>query len=175
LPTLSIEPVALRYQNVYGPGQSLNNPYTGILSIFSSLIRQGKEVNIFEDGLESRDFVYVEDVVAATYMAAVSRSAPGRIFNVGSGTATTVLDVVASLANAYGRDVRTRVSGSFRVGDIRHNVADVASIETAIGFRARVPFAEGVQRFAEWAATQPLTQDAYQQSLDEMATRNLLK
>ncbi|MDO8381399.1 MAG: NAD-dependent epimerase/dehydratase family protein [Microbacterium sp.] len=174
-PTLGIEPVSLRYQNVYGPGQSLNNPYTGILSIFSSLIRQGKEVNIFEDGLESRDFVYVDDVVEATYMTAVSPAAAGQIFNVGSGTATTVLDVVAALSEAYGRAAKTRVSGSFRIGDIRHNVADVSAIEAAVGFRARVPFPEGVRRFAAWAAEQPLTEDMYQRSLDEMAARNLLK
>ena len=75
-PTIGIEAVALRYQNVYGPGQSLKNPYTGILSIFSTLIRQGKEINIFEDGLESRDFVYIDDVVEATFSRHACRRPP---------------------------------------------------------------------------------------------------
>src|SRR3546814_16680615 len=101
-PTIGVEPVALRYQNVYGPGQSLRNPYTGILSIFSTLIRQGKEINIFEDGLESRDFVYIDDVAEATLLYAILPAAAGNVFNVGSGVATTVREVVDALFTAYG-------------------------------------------------------------------------
>ena len=89
-PTIGIESTSVRYQNVYGPGQSLKNPYTGILSIFSTLIRQGKEINIFEDGEESRDFVYIDDVIEATYLAATHPAAAGEVFNVGSGVGTTV-------------------------------------------------------------------------------------
>ncbi|KAA9085090.1 NAD-dependent epimerase/dehydratase family protein [Microbacterium radiodurans] len=174
-PTIGIEPVALRYQNVYGPGQSLKNPYTGILSIFSTLIRQGKEINIFEDGLESRDFVYIDDVVEATYLATTSPAAAGGVFNVGSGVATTVLDVVEALTEAYGRDIPTRVSGNYRLGDIRHNVADTTRLREVLGFTPSVPFAEGVKRFAEWVLTEPVEGDNYQKSLDEMAAKNLLK
>lgn len=174
-PTIGIEPVALRYQNVYGPGQSLKNPYTGILSIFSTLIRQGKEINIFEDGLESRDFVYIDDVVEATYLATTSPAAAGGIFNVGSGVATTVLDVVDALIEAYGRDVPTRVSGNYRLGDIRHNVADTARLRERLGFTPSVPFSVGVKEFAEWVLTEPVEGDSYQKSLDEMAAKNLLK
>lgn len=174
-PTIGIEPVALRYQNVYGPGQSLKNPYTGILSIFSTLIRQGKEINIFEDGLESRDFVYIDDVVEATYLATTAPSAAGGVFNVGSGVATTVLDVVDALIKAYGRDVPTRVSGNYRLGDIRHNVADTTRLREVLGFTPSVPFSEGVKQFAEWVLTEPVEGDSYQKSLDEMAAKNLLK
>lgn len=175
VPTLGKEATSVRYQNVYGPGQSLKNPYTGILSIFSTLIRQGKEINIFEDGEESRDFVYIDDVVEATFLAATHADAAGQIFNVGSGVATTVNEVVAALFEAYGREVPTRISGNYRLGDIRHNVADTSRIEKVLGFTPRVSFREGVSAFAEWVLTEPLEEDGYQKSLDEMSERNLLK
>lgn len=174
-PTLGIEGVGLRYQNVYGPGQSLTNPYTGILSIFSSLIRQGKEINIFEDGLESRDFVYIDDVVDATVRALGESAAAGRVYNIGSGAASTVLDVVAALAAAFDTPVAHRVSGNFRSGDIRHNVADISRARDELGFSPAVTFETGVQRFVEWVLSEPLQDDAYERSLDEMAARRLLR
>ncbi|SIN70429.1 NAD-dependent epimerase/dehydratase family protein [Agromyces cerinus] len=174
-PTIGVEPVALRYQNVYGPGQSLKNPYTGILSIFSTLIRQGKPINIFEDGLESRDFVYIDDVVNATYLAATVPGAASQIINVGSGVATTVSDVVAALFSAFGREVPTTVSGNYRLGDIRHNFADTSRAAEMLGVSATVDFDEGVRRFVDWVLTEPVEGDNYQKSLDEMASRNLLK
>lgn len=174
-PTIGIEPVSLRYQNVYGPGQSLKNPYTGILSIFSTLIRQGKEINIFEDGQESRDFVYIDDVVEATYLAATAPAAAAGIFNVGSGVATTVEEVVDALFEAYDTRVPTRVTGNYRLGDIRHNIADTTRLREVLGFEPAVAFREGVARFAKWVLTEPIEEDAYQRSLDEMAQRNLLK
>lgn len=174
-PTVGVEPVALRYQNVYGPGQSLKNPYTGILSIFSTLIRQGKEISIFEDGLESRDFVYIDDVVEATFLATTRAQAAGHVFNVGSGVATTVHDVVSALFAAYGTEVPTRVSGNYRLGDIRHNVADTTRLREVLGFAPRTDFADGVRAFAAWVLTEPVEGDSYQRSLDEMAARNLLK
>lgn len=174
-PTIGIEPVSLRYQNVYGPGQSLKNPYTGILSIFSTLIRQGKEINIFEDGLESRDFVYIDDVVEATFRAATMADAAGGVFNVGSGVATTVDEVVAALFAAFGAEVPTRVSGNYRLGDIRHNIADTTRLREVLGYVPRVGFRDGVARFVEWVLGEPVERDAYQRSLDEMAARNLLK
>jgi dTDP-L-rhamnose 4-epimerase len=174
-PTIGVEPVSVRYQNVYGPGQSLKNPYTGILSIFSTLIRQGKEINIFEDGEESRDFVYIDDVVEATFLAATESAAAGEILNVGSGVGTTVNEVVAALFAALGREVPTRISGNYRLGDIRHNIADTSRMTQVLGFTPQVAFRDGVAAFAEWVLTEPIEQDAYQRSLDEMAQRNLLK
>ena len=174
-PTVGIEPVSLRYQNVYGPGQSLKNPYTGILSIFSTLIRQGKDINIFEDGLESRDFVYIDDVVEATFLASTHQDAPGGVFNVGSGVATTVNDVVEALFTAFDTRVPTRISGNYRLGDIRHNIADTTRLREVLGFVPRVSFGDGVARFVAWVLTEPVEGDSYQRSLDEMASRNLLK
>lgn len=174
-PTIGIEPVSLRYQNVYGPGQSLKNPYTGILSIFSTLIRQGKAINIFEDGRETRDFVYIDDVVEATYLGATHPDAAGGIFNVGSGVATSVTEVVDALFAAFGADVPTRISGNYRLGDIRHNVADTTRLREVLGFTPEVPFSHGVKHFVDWVKSEPVEGDSYQKSLDEMASRNLLK
>lgn len=174
-PTIGKEGVSVRYQNVYGPGQSLKNPYTGILSIFSTLIRQGKDINIFEDGEESRDFVYIDDVVEATYLASTDARAAGKTFNVGSGVATTVNEVVAALFEAFDREVPTHISGNYRLGDIRHNVADTRHLEEVLGFSPRVGFREGVRAFAEWVQSEPIEEDGYQRSLDEMSRRNLLK
>jgi len=174
-PTIGVEPVSLRYQNVYGPGQSLKNPYTGILSIFSTLIRQGKPINIFEDGLESRDFVYIDDVVEATFRASTLPEAAGGVFNVGSGVATTVNEVVEALFEAFGARVPATVTGNYRLGDIRHNIADTTRLREILGFQPAVAFRDGVARFAEWVLTEPVEGDSYQRSLDEMAARRLLK
>ncbi|MGO1265012.1 MAG: NAD-dependent epimerase/dehydratase family protein [Microbacterium gubbeenense] len=174
-PTIGLEATSVRYQNVYGPGQSLKNPYTGILSIFSTLIRQGKEINIFEDGEESRDFVYIDDVVEATFLAATRAAAAGEVFNVGSGVGTTVNEVVSALFAGLGRSVPTRISGNYRLGDIRHNIADTNRLTRLLDFTPAVAFRDGVAAFAQWVLTEPVEQDSYQRSLDEMAKRNLLK
>lgn len=174
-PAIGVEAVSLRYQNVFGPGQSLKNPYTGILSIFSTLIRQGRPINIFEDGLESRDFVYIDDVVDATYLACVTPGITGSVLNVGSGVKTTVTDVVEALFRAFRTTVPVTVSGNFRLGDIRHNVADTSRIRDVLGFSARVSFDEGIERFAAWVLGEPLEEGSYERSLAEMSARNLLK
>ena len=172
---IGVEAVSLRYQNVYGPGQSLKNPYTGILSIFSTLIRQGKAINIFEDGQESRDFVFIDDVVEATYLACVTPGASGSVMNIGSGVPTTVTEVVDALFRAFGTTVPVTVSGNFRVGDIRHNIADMTRSHDVLGFTSRVGFDEGIERFVAWVLSEPLEEDGYERSLEEMAVRNLLK
>ena len=174
-PLLGIEPIALRYQNVYGPGQSLTNPYTGILSIFSNLIMQDRSINVFEDGLESRDFVYIDDVINATLLAIENDNAPGHVFNVGSGVPTNVLTVVENLKKAFGKDTATRVTGDFRLGDIRHNFADLTKISSCLGYQPKIEFATGIQRFAAWAATQGPKESAYEKSLAEMKERGLMR
>ena len=174
-PTTGIEPVALRYQNVYGPGQSLSNPYTGILSIFSNIIMQGGEINIFEDGQESRDFVFIDDVVNATCRAIELPAAAGQVFNVGSGVRTSVLEVVRQLKAAYRADTVSRVTGAFRLGDIRHNSADLTRIRAVLGFEPSVSFAEGIQKFAHWAAGQGPKNSDYERSLAELRERGLMQ
>lgn len=171
---IGIQGIALRYQNVYGPGQSLKNPYTGILSIFSTLLLQGKGVNIFEDGRETRDFVFIDDVVSAT-IAAIDSDVSGQAFNVGTGEATNVITVAKALKEAYGKGGEITISGNYRIGDIRHNFADLRRAEEALGYRPVVTFAEGVKRFAAWVVTQEIEDSGYQRSVDEMRSKGLLK
>ena len=116
--SLGISAVALRYQNVYGPGQSLSNPYTGILSIFSTRILNNNPINIFEDGKESRDFVFINDVVNATVLAIQDKKLKSCSLNVGSGVSTTVQTVADSLKKLFQSDVEINVSGNYRLGDI---------------------------------------------------------
>lgn len=171
---LGIGAVALRYQNVYGPGQSLKNPYTGILSIFSTLLLQGKDVNIFEDGKESRDFVFIDDVVTAT-IAAIDSDVTGRAYNVGTGETTDVVTVAQSLKSNYGCGGELRISGNFRIGDIRHNIADLSRIKQDLGFVPQISFAEGVRAFSRWVETQEITDSGYERSVNELRAKGLLK
>jgi dTDP-L-rhamnose 4-epimerase len=173
--SLGIAAVAFRYQNVYGPGQSLSNPYTGILSIFSTRIRNGNDIVIFEDGLESRDFVYIDDVVDATIRGLEMQQANHQVFNVGSGVRTDVMTVAETLVRAYGASVPVRISGNFRVGDIRDNFADLSRISNALGFVPRMSFAAGIAKFAAWVERQAVGPDGYERSIEEIRARGLYK
>ncbi len=172
---LGIPSVAFRYQNVYGPGQSLNNPYTGILSIFSTRILGGKDINIFEDGTESRDFVYIDDVVEATILGIERDSANFESFNVGTGIQTSVIEVAEELMSNYKKEVPIHITGQFRKGDIRHNVADMQKTESLLGFHAKVTFKEGMRNFTNWVEKQTIMSDQYESSLEEMRSKGLLK
>lgn len=171
---LGIPSVALRYQNVFGPGQSLQNPYTGILAIFSSLARKRKTIRIFEDGVESRDFVYIDDVVAAT-RACVSLPLEGcHALNVGSGQRTSVLHVANAINEFHGGASKITISGDFREGDIRHGLADLTKVEAVLHYSPRWSFNEGLRRFLEWAMDSAPEESGYERSLVEMKERGLL-
>lgn len=173
--SLGIGATALRYQNVYGPGQSLSNPYTGILSIFSTRIKNGNGINIFEDGLESRDFVFIDDIVAATTAALLKDEANDQVFGIGSGIATDVLTVANALVAYYGIDVPIKVTGAFRIGDIRHNYADLTKAGKLLDFAPGVDFNTGIGRFAAWVNQQEVQVDSYETSIAEMKKRGLYK
>lgn len=174
-PNIGIAPVAFRYQNVYGPGQSLLNPYTGILSIFSSLILSGKKLNIFEDGLESRDFVYISDVVDATILGLENEKANGEVFNVGTGVSTTVLEVAETLYHNYNEKSNYIISGNFRLGDIRHNYADLAKINSMLGFVPRYSFEQGSKYFCDWVLLQNIEDNSFEKSIGLMKDKGLFK
>ncbi|MEP6803977.1 MAG: NAD-dependent epimerase/dehydratase family protein [Flavobacterium sp.] len=174
-PTLGIAAVGFRYQNVYGPGQSLSNPYTGILSIFSTQIRNNNPIQIFEDGKETRDFVFIDDVVDATILGIEKEEANGHVFNVGTGVATDVLEVANSLIKAYNINVPVTVTGRFRLGDIRHNYADLTKIKEYLGFEPKVCFKEGIEKFSSWVLKQEIQEDKLSKSLEEMKKKGLLK
>lgn len=173
--TRGINGFGLRYQNVYGPGQSLKNPYTGILAVFSNLARQNLAIDIYEDGLESRDFVYIDDVVEATVRSIYY---PGQFvgaLNVGSGQATSVMTVAQEIKAFFKSEITIGVTGAFRMGDIRHSIADVTKIERLLGFVPGVPFKQGMTNFLGWAAGQaPEDKAAYLRSVGELAARGLM-
>lgn len=173
--SLGIESVSFRYQNVYGPGQSLSNPYTGILSIFSTRIKNGNGINIFEDGLETRDFVYIDDVVDATILGMNVPGISGNAFNIGTGIATDVLTVANTLKEFYGIEVPITISGNYRLGDIRHNYADISKARKLLGFEPKWSFKKGIEQFCRWVDAQPIQEDKYDSSIEEMKNKGLYK
>lgn len=171
-----ISAFALRYQNVYGPGQSLKNPYTGILAIFSNQARLNQPIYIFEDGQESRDFVYIDDVVDATWRCILPVTNGIEALNVGSGEKSTVLQVANEIANYFGSTSTIRVNGAFREGDIRHNIADLDKVRSLIGYEPQWKFAQGIKRFLDWAKNEEIDVNTkkYEKSLTEMKMRGLM-
>jgi dTDP-L-rhamnose 4-epimerase len=165
--------VALRFQNVYGERQSLKNPYTGILSIFSNRMRQGLPINIFEDGRESRDFIHVRDVVRAIRKSLDSDLPPFTVANVGSGLATSVLDIATLLRQFLGSGSELKVSGDFRLGDIRHCYADLGLAKSLLGFVPSVSLEVGLQAFCKWVETQPIPEDRSAAAQQELAQAGL--
>ena len=174
-PSIGIDAVSYRYQNVYGPGQSLSNPYTGILSIFSTRIKNGNGINIFEDGKETRDFVFIEDVVDATILGLETKEAAGHAFNIGTGVATDVLTVANTLCEKYNINVPITVSGNYRLGDIRHNYADITLAREILGFEPKWNFSDGIGEFCKWVNTQDVQADMYETSIQEMKEKGLYK
>lgn len=171
-----IQAIALRYQNVFGPGQSLANPYTGILAIFSNLARKGIDINVFEDGQETRDFVYISDVVDANINClSLDNNFSGPI-NVGTGTRVSVAEVAAAIVSYFGNKSNIDISGRFREGDIRHNFADITKGHEILGFYPKVKFSDGLNAFLDWAGTQETRETtSYELSIEELLKRGLLK
>lgn len=173
--TLGINGFGLRYQNVYGPGQSLKNPYTGILAVFSNLARQNQPIEIYEDGKESRDFVYIDDVVEATTRCVNYAGQFIGALNIGSGQATSVMTVAQEIKEYFASKSTISVTGAFRLGDIRHNIADISLAQDLIGFAPEVSFKEGLSNFLAWAQGQPVEdKSAYLRSVHELAEKGLM-
>jgi dTDP-L-rhamnose 4-epimerase len=165
---------ALRFFNVYGPGQSLSNPYVGVLGTFFRRATAGETVEVYEDGRMLRDFVFVEDVVESLRLCAGDERAYGRTLNVGTGEAVTLLQVAEEIFRALSLEPKVTVSGRYRLGDIRHAVADQSALSSALDYKPKTTFAEGVRAFVGWAAANPAEAgDAAAER--ELAARNLLR
>lgn len=144
--------VILRFQNVYGPGQSLRNPYTGVLSIFARQILSGAELAIYEDGEIARDFAYVDDIVSALVLAGDADIKHGTVLDIGSGEPVSILEISKMLMRALGKnDDAFKVTGAFRIGDIRYACADITAAKQAMNWIPRISVQEGVIRLADWA------------------------
>ena len=168
--------VILRYFNVYGPGQSLGNPYTGILSAFYSRLSSGDNIEVFEDGLESRDFIYIDDVVDATTRAIMgpSETLQAGVYNVGSGVRVTLDELAGKVVHVWGVAATIRHSGGYRVGDVRHVFADTNRAAQELGFRAAVPMDEGLSRWMHWARQQD-QQGAIDVAQQQLVQHNLYR
>jgi dTDP-L-rhamnose 4-epimerase len=171
---LGFKPIILRFQNVYGEGQSLQNPYTGIISIFYNRARQGKDIPIYEDGLESRDFVHIDDIVAGLIAALTADLPHGATINLGAGEPTSVIMLAQQLLNSASVSVPIKVTGQFRLGDIRHCFADLTQARSLLGFEPKVSLAEGLGRFCNWAYTQPVHEDKLDKATAELRERKLM-
>jgi dTDP-L-rhamnose 4-epimerase len=169
-----LETTILRFFNVYGPGQSLKNPYVGVLGTFFRRANAGETIEVYEDGKMSRDFVFVGDVVEALRRATNNEAAFGQVMNVGSGEALTLLEIASQMFCTLGKEPQLKVSGRYRSGDIRHAVASGAKLEQQLGFVPRTSFADGLRGFVEWAQEHQ-ADTADDLAAEELASRRLLR
>lgn len=143
--THALETVCLRFFNVFGPRQDPKSPYSGVIALFTDAMRQGQRPTVFGDGLQSRDFIYVEDVVQGLTRAAEVKGAPGNVYNIGTGKSITILDLVKSLNTILGKNLEP-VHAPPRAGDVRHSQADISLARRELRFEPRISFDEGLRR-----------------------------
>lgn len=169
-----IPAVALRFFNIYGPRQALSNPYTGVVAIFSSRLLNGLPPLVFEDGLQSRDFIHVQDIAAATLLALEQPQANGEVVNLGTGRSLSLLEMCRILQQALGRTLEAQIVGKFREGDIRHCTADTRKAERLLGFKASIPFEKGMEDLVGWLRLQS-PKDLSEKAARELDQKGLLK
>jgi len=172
--TYRIPTVALRLFNVYGPRQALSNPYTGVLAIFAARYLNGKPPLIFEDGQQRRDFVHVRDVAAGCRLALEVDGAIGGVFNLASGEARTIRAIADRMAEALGMSIVPRLTGQYRIGDIRHCLAELGLARRVLGYQPRVDLGAGLGELASWLATQTAI-DRVDDMHAELAERGLAR
>jgi dTDP-L-rhamnose 4-epimerase len=172
-PAYGMDGVALRLWNVYGPGQALSNPYTGVLAIFASRLLNGQPPMIFEDGQQRRDFVHVGDVARAFLLALDRPEAAGGVFNIGSGEHRTIEEVALLQAASMGRsDLYPEITGKMRAGDIRHCIPDLTRAQQVLGYQPSPGFR--LEELADWVARQQQAEDRVSQARQELEMRGLV-
>jgi dTDP-L-rhamnose 4-epimerase len=164
---LGIPTVALRYAVTFGPRQSVFNPYTGIVSIFSTLLLNDVPAVVYEDGLQTRDYTFVRDIARANLLVMNDERADGRAFNVGRGQPVTVLELIEKLAAAYGRPPDYTVPGEFRPGDVRHLVHDASEIRK-LGWQPETTLEDGLLQVAEWIQSHGTLEEYYSDALERL-------
>jgi dTDP-L-rhamnose 4-epimerase len=170
-----IRTVALRFFNVYGPRQSLSNPYTGVAAIFASRLLNDRPPTVFEDGHQSRDFIHVSDIVRAIELSLGADDVGDVALNVGTGEPTSVLDVAEVLAQELGREISPEIVGRFRHGDIRHCFADIERARALLGYEPQVAFRDGMRELTRWIeAEHPAAEDRVEVSTTELEDRGLI-
>jgi len=171
--TYNIPVVSLRFFNVYGPRQSLSNPYTGVCAIFLSRIKNDKPPVIFEDGLQTRDFIWVGDIVRACILSMEKESANYEIFNVGSGKPISIVEIANLLIKLLGKDLKPEITYKFRKGDVRHCYADISKIKEKIGFEPETTLEEGLKKLIEWAKERKAV-DKFEKAHQELKKKGLV-
>lgn len=167
-----IPTVALRFFNVYGPGQALSNPYTGVAAIFASRLLNHRPPLIFEDGAQTRDFTHVSDVVDGILLALEADAAVGRAVNLGTGRPTSVEDVAHVIGSGLGLAIESERNGRYRAGDIRHCYADPSLARELLAFEAKTTFELGMAGLIEWLQDQEAN-DRVDDATRELAARGL--
>jgi len=147
--TYGLETVVIRYFNVFGPRQDPNGQYSAVIPIFVTAMLAGKQPTIYGDGKQSRDFTYIDNVVAGNLAAAVAADAPGRVFNVACGSQFTLLDLVAAINQVIGTDIKP-IFEEARKGDVRESLADISAAREVLGYEPVIDFSEGLLRSIEY-------------------------
>ncbi|HWQ96144.1 MAG TPA: NAD-dependent epimerase/dehydratase family protein [Candidatus Methylomirabilis sp.] len=170
--TYGLQSVALRYFNVYGPRQSLSNPYTGVAAIFMSRIKNNNPPIIYEDGLQTRDFVSVHDIVQANILTMEKSKANYEVFNVGTGIPLTVQNIAETIAETYRSDIKAEITNKFRKGDVRHCYADISKIQK-LGFKQSISFEKGMRELIKWSSKQ-IAVDKFEHANNELQEKGLI-
>jgi dTDP-L-rhamnose 4-epimerase len=174
--TYGINIAILRFFLVYGPRQALSNPYTGVFAIFYSRLLNKKPPLVFEDGLQSRDFVSVKDICQASLLAMKSQAANGEIFNVGTGIPITIKEVAETFTEKINPRLKPIYNQQYRVGDIRHSVADISKIKRKLGFKPKISFNQGIEEYISWIKDhENKIEDKSEEALTELKEKGLLK
>ncbi|PYX39853.1 MAG: nucleoside-diphosphate-sugar epimerase [Acidobacteria bacterium] len=171
--TYGIPSIALRYFNIYGPRQSLSNPYTGVAAIFASRLLNRQPPMIFEDGQQMRDFVNVRDVARANLLALENVGASGMALNIGSGTPVTIEQVGRQIAGMMGREIAPRIKQQYRVGDIRHCFGDISRASKVLGYQPAVSFQDGMSELVGWLRSQQ-AEDRTEEAMEHLSIRGLV-
>jgi dTDP-L-rhamnose 4-epimerase len=171
---LGIPTVALRYAVTFGPRQSVFNPYTGVVSIFSTLLLNDLPAVVYEDGSQTRDYIYVGDIARANVLAMEDERANGRVFNVGRGEPVTVVELLEKLAAAYGREPSYHIPNDFRPGDVRHVVHDASAIRS-LGWAPETSLEDGLRAVADWISAQGSVREYYSEALEKLRERGVVQ
>lgn len=171
--TYSIPTVSLRYFNVYGPRQSLSNPYSGVAAIFISRLKNDRPPVIYEDGGQTLDFISVHDIVEANMLAMDYADEPAAVFNVGTGRPVSIVEVAEILARVCGKAIEPTVTNKFRKGDVRHCYPDVTRAADKLGFEARTAFEKGIRELAEWSDSQQAV-DMFDKAEQDLTSHGLV-
>lgn len=164
--------VVLRGFNIYGPRQSLSNPYTGVTAIFISRLKNNKEAMVFEDGLQTRDFVSVYDVIQAFILALKKDEANYQVFNIGSGKGTSILEIAQILSLLLGKDKLIKVNNEFRVNDIRHCFSDISKAKKLLGWEPKISLEQGLKELIDWSESEK-AEDKFSEAQKELEQKGL--